>query len=95
MIDITGLDKAEVLAALYNASKPLGMGAFHFLPGDLPIEEARELTKGRRKFEYVHGRVLKVDISGDEFDEYFYDRDNGDGAAARAVVSVRQGASET
>lgn len=25
-MDITGLDKAEVLAALYNASRPQGMG---------------------------------------------------------------------
>jgi hypothetical protein len=25
MINITGIDKASILAALYNASKPLGM----------------------------------------------------------------------
>ena len=25
-ISLVGLDKAEVLAALYNASRPLGMG---------------------------------------------------------------------
>lgn len=28
MINIKGLNKAKVLAALYNASKPLGLGFF-------------------------------------------------------------------
>ena len=38
---------------------------------------------------YLHGRVLKVDLSRDEFDERLYDRDCGEGAAQRAVDSVR------
>ena len=29
MIDTTGLDNAAVLAALYNGSRPLGMGHLH------------------------------------------------------------------
>lgn len=34
-------------------------------------------------------RVLKVDLSGEEFDERLYDRDCGEGAAQRAVDSIR------
>ena len=33
MVDIKGLNKAEVLAALYNNSKPLGLGFLHFTVG--------------------------------------------------------------
>lgn len=43
MINIAGMDKAEVLAALYNASKPLGLGIYHYTPDDITVEEAREL----------------------------------------------------
>lgn len=34
-------------------------------------------------------RVLKVELSGDEFDERLYDRDCGEGAAQRAVDSIK------
>jgi len=30
---------------------------------------------------------MKVDLSGDEFDPRMYDRDNGQGAALRAINS--------
>jgi hypothetical protein len=39
-------------------------------------------------FDYVGGRVLKVDLSGDELDPVLYDRDNGEGAADEAVSLV-------
>lgn len=38
---------------------------------------------------YVGGRVMKVELSGDEFDERLYDRDCGADAAQRAVDSIR------
>jgi hypothetical protein len=34
-------------------------------------------------FDYYFGRPLKVDLSGDEFDPWLYDRDAGTGAAKR------------
>lgn len=93
-VDITGLDKAEVLAALYNNSRPLGMGHLHFVPGNLPIEEARALIEQRGialNYEYLKGRVMKVDLTGDELDPRLYDRDNGPGAAAHVIERLRQG----
>ena len=35
MVSIQGLDKAEVLRALYAHSRPLGTGALHFIPGPM------------------------------------------------------------
>jgi len=96
MIDISKLDKAEVLAALYNKSRPLGF--LHYDPTPMTKEEANILLKeqeyitydGRKSiyFDYLNGRVMKVDLSGNELDPYLYDRDNGEGAAANALFSV-------
>lgn len=87
-IDITGLDKAEVLAALYNASGPLGMGYLQFTPGDMPLEEARYLLKEHTGFDYLRGRVMKVRLDKDELFVGLYDRDNGQGAAAQALAPL-------
>ena len=101
MINIKGLDKAEVLAALYNASQPLGMGFLHFDPKPWTAEDAREAMGlgddstrmfGKTpslRFDYLKGRVMKVDLTDDSFEEWAFDRDNGEGAAARAVDTIR------
>lgn len=88
-ISLKGLDKAKVLAALYNASQPLGMGFLHYDPANMTVEQARTILERQTDFDYLKGRVMKVDLSGDEFDPWLYDRDNGQGAAARAVGSIR------
>lgn len=85
MIDISGIPKHVVLARLYAKSIPLGMGRFHFIPNDLPKAEAEDLVSKYSYFDYLHGRVMKVDISDDELDPYLYDRDNGNGAAEKAL----------
>lgn len=90
MIDISGLDKAAVLAALYNGSRPQGMGILHFDATPMTAEMARPFVSQRMRFDYLNGRVLKVDISGDTMDPRLYDRDLGDGAAARAVATLRR-----
>jgi len=86
MIDLKNKDKAEVLAKLYNASQPLGMGFLQADGNDMTTEQARELLDaGQTYFDYLKGRVMKVDLSGDELDPWLYDRDNGLGAAAAAL----------
>lgn len=102
MVDITGLEKADVLKALYDASHPLGLGRLdHRSSQPLPLEEARRIITKLRTiwaerlptrwayFDYLQGRVLKVNLTGDEFDETLYDRDNGPGAAEQALASIR------
>lgn len=88
-IDIAGLDKAEVLAALHGASRQQGMGV---LQPDKPltVDEARAiLDDGAEYFDYVRGRVMKIALRGDYLDPRLYDRDNGEGAAARVIATLR------
>ena len=77
--------KAEILTALYNRSKPLGLGFLHFTPEDMTVQEARELLKENTYFDYLKGRVMKIDLSSDKLDPYLYDRDNGAGACERIL----------
>ncbi len=102
-IDISKLDKAEVLAALYNRSKQQGMGFMHARGSTgMTVDEAKaeivagddhqraypEIMAGEKKrirFDYLHGRVMKVELGGNTLDPWLYDRDNGEGAAERAL----------
>src|SRR5436190_12424669 len=88
-IDISKLDKASVLAALYNASRPQGMGFMHYDPEPMQPEEATELLKRSTYFDYLKGRVMKIDLGGSTLDPRLYDRDNGDGAAKRAIEAMQ------
>lgn len=81
-------DKPAVLAALYNASRPLGMGALHYTPEPMTAEEAAALLEKYTYFDYLQGRVMKVDLSKDDFNPALYDRDNGPGAAAAAIEGI-------
>ena len=90
MVLYEDLTKAEVLCALYNNAKCQGMGFLHFSSGDLDIQEAERLLKLTTYFDYLFGRVLKVDLSkNDGFEEWLYDRDNGKGAAQKALDDYR------
>lgn len=74
---------------LYNASKPLGLGILQYDPKDMSEKEAAELLKEQSYFDYLKGRVMKVNLSSDnEFDEWLYDRDNGIGAAKEAINAI-------
>lgn len=88
-ISLKGLNKAKVLAALYNASQPLGLGYLQHDPSSMSEGEAQTLLKRQTYFDYVKGRVMKVDLSSEELDPYLYDRDNGPGAARRVIDSLR------
>jgi len=90
MIDISGINKAELLAGLYNSSKPLGLGIAHYDPKPMTVDEAaRVIDRGCMSFDYLNGRVMKIDIDGDTLDPWLYDRDNGEGAAAGIVESLK------
>lgn len=88
-IDLKDLDKAAVLAALYNASKPMAMGFMRYDPTPMTVDQAHELLKKQTDFDYLQGRVMKTDLSGDTLDTWGYDRDNGEGAAAKALASLQ------
>ncbi len=84
-IDISKLNKGDVLATLYNNSQPLGLGFLHYDPKPMTKEEAEELLKEHTYFDYLKGRVMKVDLKGDLLKTWLYDRDNGAGAAEHAL----------
>ncbi len=87
-IDISKKDKAEVLVALYNASRPIGLGYLEYDPTPMRIEEARSLLERQTYFDYCKGRVMKVNLAGNELDTYLYNRDNGTGAAERVLSEI-------
>ncbi len=88
MVDISGLDKATVIQALYDKARPLGMGFLQYKPGPLPREEAEKLVD--HYIDYLHGRVMKLIITpqGNSFDETLFDRNNGSGAAQSAIDAI-------
>lgn len=89
-VDITGLPKGAVLAALYNASRAQGMGFLHYDPKPMTPEMGDEFLKRDTYFDYMQGRVMKVDLKSDtSFDPWLYDRDNGDGKAQMVIDALR------
>ena len=94
-IDISGIDRAKLLAALHNGTATLGLGRVHDR-GDMTVEEAREILEnvdGRFDFDYVRGRPIKVYVRPDEPDILcridLYDRDSRPGACANIVKGLR------
>jgi len=91
-ISIKGLNKAAVLAALYNASKPQGMGFMRYDSKPMTSDEAQKLLDAdpRQYFDYLKGRVMKIGLSKDEVDTWGYNRDNGENAAEKAIETLQQ-----
>ena len=71
------------------------MGMFKARPGEMTVEEAEKLVTGTRDepgqpssgsyFDYLNGRIIKVNVSKDPLDFRLYDRDHGSGAGDRAI----------
>lgn len=89
LVDISNKDKAEVLASLYNRSHPDGLGYKEFTPEPLSIKEAKELLNSQTVFDYLKGRIMKVNLSNNVVNTYLYNRDNGEGAAEKAISLCR------
>jgi len=88
-MNIEGMNKAKILAGLYNNSRPLGMGMLHFTPEDMTEETAQKLLDdGQTYFDYLQGRVMKIDLSKDELRTDLYNRDNGEGSAERVIELI-------
>lgn len=80
-IDISEMNKVDILKTLYDNAKFNGLGMFAFELGDMPITEAIQIMdmyemKYNSYFDYLKGRVLKIDLSGPVLNTYLYDRDN-------------------
>jgi hypothetical protein len=82
------LDRAAVFEALYNASRPQGLGILQFDAKPMTRDEAAKILEQQTHFDYLKGRVMKIDLSKDEVGIWGYDRDNGAGAAAKAIEAL-------
>ncbi len=94
-VDIAGMPKGVVLAALFNSSPVLSFsrrGVDGLRIGD-PIGPGRAEELYREvgpRFEFLGGRLLQVDLAGNSFDSGRYDRSNGAGAAEAAIRPLRE-----
>lgn len=89
IINIHGIDKAAILATLYNHSTVQGLGILQAKNGDMTTDEARKiLDEGKIYFDYLYGRVMKINLDSDELKTALYDRDNGNGAAKFAISKI-------
>ena len=83
-----GVQCGDVLRALYKRAKPQGMGFLHFKADDT-LPEAEDLVKDQSYFDYLKGRVMKIEINDKTvvrgLNVALYDRDNGIGAAEAAL----------
>lgn len=94
-IDVSNINPADLLAGLYNRSRPQGMGFLQSKDGVMTPEQAQkeleDITGQQRDhtyFDYLHGRVMKVEINGKVLEPRLYDRDLGQGAAQKVVDFV-------
>lgn len=90
-IDISKKDKAEVLAALYNRSRPdEGVGLFYSDPTLMTKEEAAKFLKNTpdKTFDYIKGRVMKINLQDDILNTALYNRDVGQGVAEMVIIEL-------
>lgn len=87
-VDITGLNKAGVLQALYAIARPRGGPNRSFVLGPLSTFEAQDRLRVSLSLSDFKGRIMNVDLSGNDFGPQLFDRDNGPGAAA-AIATLR------
>ena len=98
LIDIKGIDKAVLLAGLFNHAQPQGFGFLVATNELMSVEEARTISfdmqiaymGGGAYYDYVKGRSMKVALGGDTLDPTLYDRDNGQGMAEKVVRTIRE-----
>ncbi|MDE7345128.1 MAG: hypothetical protein K2N48_00110 [Muribaculaceae bacterium] len=91
MIDITGLDKAELLLELWNGSHAQSMSFFGQFTTQPSIDDARSFLESANYYaDYFNGRVIKVDFRGDKVDGRLYDRNYGQGACERIIMNLKK-----
>ncbi len=94
-VDISGLPKYAVIAALWNHARTQSVFDRKSAMSETRAREvANWLMESKLpgdRLDWLDSRSMKVDVRGDSFDPTLYDRDNGgDGAAARVISTLRQ-----
>lgn len=106
-LNIKGVPKEKILAALYNQAIPQGLGILMYEKKEMTEQEAwwiinfrgddncfragenpRDMLRNELYFDYLFGRALKVDLSGDCFCSRLYDQNNGENSAKKALKGL-------
>ncbi len=89
MVNIAGLDKVQLLHALWTRSKPAAYYDFSMAnPPSFNVVLANDGVK--RYIDYFQGRCIKTDLSKNEANPRMFDRDFGQGAFAQVVADLRK-----
>jgi hypothetical protein len=92
-VDISGIDKALLLAALTAYARGRGIScvyaATHRRPDMDQVRQDIASRSGDLRFDTYLGRMIHADISSDAVDPTGYDRVNDRGAFAHVVAALR------
>ena len=90
-INISGLNKIEILKALFDVAMPRGMGILHYNPNQqLTTQEAMNIL-AYGYADYVHGRAMKIriDPSLDMLNIANFETYNGNRVARSVIEKLR------
>ncbi len=94
LVDISDIDPALLLAALYNRAAPIGYGFLSADPHDLTVEEAEEILQDQYAETNsaiiwdLRGRVIQSSFDPDAPDFTLYDKAHGAGAALSVIRAL-------
>ena len=89
-IDISGLDKVELLKKLWTNIKPASFFSFHPNVSVPSFNEDAAKSAVKNYIDYFQGRAIKMDLSVDKISPGLYDRDAGIGTFQRVVDSMQK-----
>ncbi len=91
-VDIRGLDKVDVLHALWNKSRSCETSIrMSVWPGPKAFDRlAASVVVGVGEIDSFCAVLIKCDLRGDSFDPTHFDSYNGAGSAARAAALARR-----
>jgi hypothetical protein len=89
-MNIKGLNKAEILLALWRGSHEQGLSRLGSFDREPTLEECKqEVERPGNYVDYFAGRVIKCNFSTDELDLCGYDRDCGNGAGDKIIAKLK------
>ncbi len=89
-VSFENLEKAMVLAALYNGAKPSSTDIASYDPEPMTVAEGKELTFKRNHFDYIKGRILLIIFTENTFNSKLYNKHNGENAAESIIESLKE-----
>jgi hypothetical protein len=96
MVDVTGIDRDQLLVALWQNAKPAALFVALGMNPRFNLAQAKRAARGTY-VEYACGRCIEADVFGDSttIDPQRYDINFGRGAFQRVVDALRASENET